>query len=125
VGDPYSSDASDRLYRTGDLGCWREDGIIEYLGRNDDQVKIRGFRVELGEIEGRLACHPGVEAVAVIAREDTGREKRLVGYVVPRDQSDLPGAESLREHLKAVLPEYMVPAAFVTLAKLPLTPSGK
>ena len=84
VSDPYSSDPQTRLYKTGDLGCWREDGTLEYLGRNDDQVKIRGFRVELKEIEAQLARHEQVREAAVVVRQDTPGQKRLVAYVTTR-----------------------------------------
>ncbi|HEV3106640.1 MAG TPA: amino acid adenylation domain-containing protein, partial [Trinickia sp.] len=96
------------------------DGNIEYLGRNDDQVKIRGFRVELGEIEARLGEY-GLRDVAVIARQDAPGEKRLVAYYTGEAQP----VEALRAHLRARLPEYMVPAAYVALASMPLTPNGK
>ena len=130
VADPFSGDARACLYKTGDLGRWRADGVLEYLGRNDDQVKIRGFRIELGEIEAQLALHPQVKEAAVIAREDVPGEKRLVAYVTPRDhvtpsEQVTPSAEELRNHLQAVLPEHMIPSAFVALQSLPLTPSGK
>ncbi|MFF2129513.1 amino acid adenylation domain-containing protein, partial [Streptomyces olivochromogenes] len=112
----------ERLYRTGDRARRLPGGDLEFLGRADDQVKIRGFRVELGEVESALLTHAGVEdAVVVSWQEDLGR-RRLVAYVVT--DSDLPTAE-LRGHLSGSLPEYMVPAVFVRLDRLPLTPSGK
>src|SRR6185312_4548222 len=124
--DPFSADPKARMYKTGDLGKWRADGALEYLGRNDEQVKIRGFRIELGEIEAQLVCHGEIREAVVIAREDVPGEKRLVGYVIPKEGSTTaPSTESLREHLKAVLPEYMVPSAFVVLEAFPLTPNGK
>ncbi|HTE42738.1 MAG TPA: AMP-binding protein, partial [Steroidobacteraceae bacterium] len=124
--DPFSKDARARIYKTGDLGCWRADGNIEFLGRNDDQVKIRGFRIELGEIETQLLRHEGIQEAAVMAREEGG-EKRLAAYVVCRTGglSEAPSIEALRNHLKAALPEYMVPSAYVYLNQLPLTPNGK
>jgi thioesterase superfamily protein/AMP-binding enzyme/phosphopantetheine binding protein len=115
----------DRLYRSGDLGRYRPDGSIEYLGRNDFQVKIRGFRIELGEIESRLAEHPGVHEAVVLAREDAPGDKRLVAYYTIRSDAAAAGAEALRAHLAASLPEYMVPAAYVRLEALPLTANGK
>jgi amino acid adenylation domain-containing protein len=124
IRDPFSADAHGRLYKTGDLGRWRSDGTIEYLGRNDHQVKIRGHRIELGEIEAQLAQHKEVTAAAVVAREDIPGERRLVAYVTRPDKSRT-GVEELRSHLKAVLPEYMVPGTFVLLESLPLTPNGK
>jgi amino acid adenylation domain-containing protein/FkbH-like protein/thioester reductase-like protein len=128
IRHPFSTDACARLYRTGDLGRWRLDGTIEYLGRHDHQVKIRGFRIELGEIEARLASLPQVKECAVIAREDVPGEKCLVAYVVPSDSSGAataPKTEELRMHLKATLPDYMVPGAFLTLERLPMTANGK
>ncbi|MFC4311926.1 amino acid adenylation domain-containing protein, partial [Steroidobacter flavus] len=122
VRDPFSADAQARMYKTGDLGRWRSDGTIEYLGRNDDQVKIRGYRIELGEIEAQLLEQPHVKEAAVIAREDTPGEKRLVAYYTVDEAVDL---ETLRTHLKGSLPEYMVPSAFVALERWPLTPNGK
>ncbi|MFZ0499469.1 MAG: amino acid adenylation domain-containing protein, partial [Steroidobacteraceae bacterium] len=125
IADPYGTDPQARLYKTGDLGRWRADGTLEYLGRNDDQVKLRGFRIELGEIEARLARHSQVREVAVIVREVVAGEKRLVAYFTAREAGLRPSAGELRTYLKGVLPEYMVPSAFVALDALPLTPSGK
>ncbi|WP_170275689.1 non-ribosomal peptide synthetase [Paraburkholderia megapolitana] len=124
VRDPFSSHSGARLYRTGDLGRWLPDGNIEFLGRNDFQVKIRGFRIELGEIEARLAALPQVRDAAVIAREDTPGNQRLVAYLIPQEPAILDIA-AVREQLASVLPEYMVPGAFVSLAAFPLTPNGK
>jgi amino acid adenylation domain-containing protein len=124
VDDPFSGSSGAKLYRTGDVGRWRADGTLEYLGRNDDQVKIRGYRVELGEIEAQLARHKQVKEAAVIAREDSPGEKRLVAYVTQRDRGGR-GVEDMRAHLKAALPEHMVPSAFVILENFPLTPNGK
>ena len=124
VPDPFSGEAGARLYKTGDLVRFRADGCIEFLGRIDHQVKIRGFRVELGEIESTLSRHPAVREVVVLAREDVPGDKRLVGYVV----AEKPSADlvcELRALLRASLPEYMVPAAFVLLDSFALTPNGK
>jgi aspartate racemase len=125
VPDPFGSAAGERLYRTGDRVRWRPDGNLEYLGRLDRQVKLRGFRVEPGEIEAELTRHPAVLEAAVVVREDPGGERRLVAYLVPA-RADAPlSSNALREHLSLRLPEYMVPAAFVWLEALPLTPQGK
>ncbi|MGY3079255.1 aryl carrier-like protein [Bradyrhizobium sp. LM6.10] len=121
----------DRLYRTGDLGRYLPDGNLEFLGRNDDQVKIRGFRIEPGEIAARLCEHAFVRDAVVVAQQDGRGDKHLVGYVVcaPEAQSDeVDGpdlANTLRAHLSARLPDYMVPSAFVRLSGLPLTVNGK
>ncbi|MGH7831332.1 MAG: non-ribosomal peptide synthetase, partial [Candidatus Binatia bacterium] len=124
IPNPFSNKPGARLYKTGDLARYLPDGNIEFQGRIDHQVKIRGFRIELGEIETVLGQHPAVRETVVLTREDTPGEKRLVAYVVPhRDFS--PSAGELRSFLKEKLPEYMVPSAFVVLASLPLTPSGK
>ena len=122
VADPFGM-AGARLYRTGDLGRWLPDGAIEYLGRNDQQVKIRGFRIELGEIEAALTAQPGVREAVVVAREMAGGPQ-LVAYYTSTDV-DGPRVEELRAALLTQLPEYMVPAAYVALAALPLTASGK
>ncbi|MEV6521218.1 amino acid adenylation domain-containing protein [Longispora sp. NPDC051575] len=109
-----------RMYRTGDLARWRSDGTVDYLGRADEQLKLRGYRIEPAEIEAVLRDRPGVREAAVVAREDTPGDPRLVGYLVgDTDPATLPAA------LGAVLPDYMVPSAFVVLDALPLTPNGK
>ncbi|RZM00355.1 MAG: amino acid adenylation domain-containing protein, partial [Variovorax sp.] len=127
VADPFSDDPAARLYRTGDIGRWRADGEIDCLGRNDTQVKVRGFRVELGEIEGALLTHPAVSEAAVLARHDGGGDARLVAYVAAQAGTTGASADeaSLRAHLAALLPPYMVPAVFVALATLPRSPNGK
>jgi len=122
VPDPFS-EVPARMYRTGDLARWRADGTLEYLGRNDHQVKIRGFRVEPGEIEACLSRHECVRKAVVLAREDVPGDRRLVAYFT--STSDSLGSDELRAHLRESLPEYMIPAAFVRLDTIPLTPNGK
>jgi amino acid adenylation domain-containing protein len=123
IADPFSSDPQARLYRTGDLGRFLPDGSLEYLGRNDSQVKVRGFRIELGEIEMRLSEHPDVREAVVLAREDHPGDKRLVAYVITAEPAI--DVTALRTHLSRVLPDYMVPSAYVQLDVLPLTQNGK
>ncbi|MFE9564782.1 amino acid adenylation domain-containing protein, partial [Streptomyces sp. NPDC006487] len=124
VPDPYGEEPGARLYRAGDLARRLPDGSLDFLGRIDDQVKIRGFRIELGEISAALGTHPGVRDAVVLVREDTPGEKRLVGYFVPADGA-APGLSDLRDHLAAALPDYMVPAAFVPVDRIPLNANGK
>jgi amino acid adenylation domain-containing protein len=115
----------ERLYRTGDLARFAVDGEIEFLGRTDDQVKLRGFRIEPGEIETALAGHPAVREAVVVAREERSGEVRLAAYVVPAGPGPRPEVGELRDALRRVLPEHMVPADFAFVDALPLTPSGK
>jgi acyl carrier protein len=124
VPSPIAGQKGERLYCTGDVARYLSDGRIEYLGRLDDQVKVRGYRIELGEIEAVLRRHGAVAEAAVLMREDEAGEKRLVAYVVSGGEGELKSGE-LREHLQRVLPEYMVPSAFVMLEKLPLNANGK
>lgn len=120
--DPFIKDKSIRLYKTGDLGRYLPDGNIEFFGRKDHQVKIRGFRIELGEIENQLLNHPSVIDAVVIDREDRAGDKYLCAYVVCKDELNV---SNMREFLKEVLPNYMIPSYFVELDKLPLNPNGK
>jgi len=124
IPDHLGAKSGVRLYKTGDLARFLPGRDIEYLGRIDHQVKIRGFRIELGEIESVLCQHPAVREAVVIAREDVPGVKTLAAYVVA-STSSAPALTVLREHLKRKLPDYMVPAAFVFLDKLPLTHNGK
>jgi amino acid adenylation domain-containing protein/non-ribosomal peptide synthase protein (TIGR01720 family) len=139
ISYPFKETKTERVYRTGDLVRRLEDGDIEYLGRLDQQVKIRGHRIETGEIEAVLAEHSTVGQAVVALREDVAGEKRLVAYVVPRTALNSSNGDGhshngtgspsstadWREHLRARLPEYMIPNAFVVLEVLPLTPNGK
>ena len=117
VPHPFDGEQGGRLYRTGDLVRWRSDGSLDFLGRADGQLKIRGFRVEPGEVEAVLCDHPRVRACTVVVRGD-----RLVAYVVLQGEA---GARELRTFAARRLPDYMIPAAFTTVAELPRTPSGK
>ncbi len=120
VPDPFGANGG-RLYRTGDRVRWRDDGMLEFLGRRDHQVKLRGFRIELGEIEGVLADHPSIKQAAVALWHGV-RGPELVGYVVPEADYD---PASVRPYLAGSLPEYMIPAAIVSLDAMPTTTSGK
>ncbi|MFD6550206.1 amino acid adenylation domain-containing protein [Streptomyces sp. NPDC058398] len=124
VADPHGVPGT-RMYRTGDLARWTEDGRIDYLGRADDQVKIRGFRVELAEIEAVLDRHEDVGQVVVVAREDRPGVRQLAAYVVPAEGARTPAPVTLRVHVAAALPDYMVPAAVTVLDELPLLSNGK
>ena len=106
------------------MARYRLDGNIDFLGRVDHQVKIRGFRIELGEIEAAFGQYPGVREAVVLAREETPGERRLVAYVVAEQESSV-AIDDLRRFLKQKLPEYMMPAVFVTLDAMPLMPNGK
>ncbi|WP_438036430.1 amino acid adenylation domain-containing protein [Sorangium sp. So ce204] len=125
VPDPFRGVAGARMFRTGDEARFSPDGALEFLGRSDFQVKVRGFRIELGEVEAALAGHPAVLQAVVVARDDAQAVKRLVAYVVPRHPGPPPTQGALREHLLERLPDFMVPAAYVVLDALPLTPAGK
>ena len=124
IPHPFSHAPGARLYKTGDVVRYRSDGNLEYLGRLDHQVKLRGIRMELGEIEAVLVQHPSVRETVVIVREDVPGEPRLVAYVVPAQEPG-PTIRELRRFLEKQIPTAMVPAIFVMLETLPLTPSGK
>lgn len=124
VPHPFSQAPGERLYRSGDLARYRRDGELEYLGRIDHQVKIRGHRIELGEIEAVLGRAHGVKQCAVIVRDDAGLGPQLVAYIEPVQGSTL-NPEDVRKEMGRVLPDYMVPAAFVVLEKIPITINGK
>jgi amino acid adenylation domain-containing protein len=124
VPHPFATDPGRRLYRTGDVARYLPDGNVEFLGRSDDQLKIRGFRIEPREVQAALDQHPGVRESFVLASEAGAGEKRLIAYVVPAGESE-PSRDALRRFLFELLPDYMVPSAFVVLGALPLTRNGK
>jgi hypothetical protein len=123
VPDPFGEDAGARLYRTGDLAQYLPDGSIDFLGRLDQQVKIRGFRIELGEIEAALSQLSDIDSCVVTTHDTIRADKQLVAYFTHTGAE--PSVGSLREHLAAQLPDYMVPQFFIPLSALPLTPNGK
>jgi acyl-coenzyme A synthetase/AMP-(fatty) acid ligase len=123
VPDPIGGAPGARVYRTGDLVRWTHAGHLRYVGRRDTQVKVRGHRIELGEIEAALATHPAIARAVAVVSESAG-DKRIVAYFVPRG-ADAPTGSELRTHLRARLPEPMVPHFFVELGALPLTDNGK
>jgi len=137
VPNPFGSVDSTRLYKTGDRVRWLANGLIEFLGRQDEQLKVRGYRIEPGEIEARLLEHPQVQSVAVVLRNYAPGDNRLVAYVVSKTEDTGTGDSrvsqageidfvgQLRDLARRYLPDFMVPAAVVTLPELPLTPSGK
>lgn len=125
AGAPVAGAPGARMYRTGDRGVRRPDGEIEFRGRADRQTKIRGQRVELDEIGSVLAHHPSIEFAAAITNISEAGEKQLVAYVLPKEKACVPTARELQSHLLNSLPDYMIPATFVRLHALPLSPNGK
>jgi amino acid adenylation domain-containing protein len=124
ISNPYGGGKGSRMYRTGDLGRRGRTGELEYIGRRDQQVKVRGFRIELGEIEAALKGEKEIEEAVVVAREEDGGGKRLVGYVVIKDGERISASE-LKAVMRQKLPEYMVPSLIVKIEEMPLTPNGK
>jgi amino acid adenylation domain-containing protein len=125
VPDPFAEQSGGRFYRTGDAGRHLVEGVIEFLGRLDAQVKISGFRIEPGEVEAALESHPSVATAVVVVEEETQSDKRLIAYVVAKADAPPAAVDELRAYLKERVPEYMMPATFVILDKLPLTQHGK
>ncbi|MBV1909582.1 MAG: amino acid adenylation domain-containing protein, partial [Kangiellaceae bacterium] len=128
ITNPFSDNPSDRLYKTGDLVRYLPDGNLEFIGRQDEQIKLRGFRIELGEIEYHLSQCDDVASCVVLAKSEDSGEKALVAYLVPTEIDTLVEQDyvsKIREKLRKLLPDYMVPAYFVLLEKLPLTTNGK
>jgi amino acid adenylation domain-containing protein len=124
IPDPFSSVPGERLYRTGDLGRYLPDGTIEFVGRVDDQIKVRGFRIEPAEIEKAICEHPAISRAAVVLKEGEARDPKLIAYFTPTGSTP-PSSGALRQFLKGKLPAHMIPVRFVTLAEIPLTPTGK
>ncbi|MBP9192712.1 MAG: amino acid adenylation domain-containing protein, partial [Ignavibacteria bacterium] len=124
IQNPFNKGNSPKLYKTGDLGKWHSDGSIEYLGRIDDQIKLRGYRIELGEIENVLQQSEYVRQAVVMVKADEIGNRRLVGYIVPEGDFAI-GKDEILNYIKKKLPEYMIPALWVEMESLPVTPSGK
>jgi amino acid adenylation domain-containing protein len=124
IPDPFSNKEGARIYKTGDLVRYLNDGNMIFIDRLDTQVKIRGYRIELGEIENAMQQHPQIDDAVLIAREDIPGDKRITAYFIPVHNQELP-VKKIRTFLKKQLPDYMIPAAFVSLKTLPLTASGK
>jgi acyl carrier protein len=122
IADPFRPGST--VYRTGDLVRWNHELQLEFIGRIDNQIKLRGLRIELGEIEAALVGHPAVDRAVVLVRPDQAGERRLIGYVIPAGGA-APEPNELREYLADVLPDYMIPAAWVVLAEFPLIAGWK
>jgi aspartate racemase len=122
--DPFSDEPNARMYRTGDLARWRDDGVVEFLGRIDSQVKIHGYRIEPGEIEIVLRTHPIINQACVMSHADENGSKHLVAYFTTVDNREIVGKE-MKQFLSGKVPAHMVPALFVRLESLPLSPNGK
>jgi amino acid adenylation domain-containing protein len=124
IPNPFSRQSNDRLYKTGDLVRYLSDGNLEFLGRIDSQVKVRGFRIEIGEIEAAIVAHSDVQQVAVILKEESPTDQRLVAYIISTQSAETLINE-IRQTLVQKLPTYMMPSAFICLDSFPLTPNGK
>jgi acyl carrier protein len=122
--DPFAADPSARLYRTGDLVRYREDGVLEFMGRNDEQVKVRGFRIEPGEIESAMRRHASVRDAAVVTRHRQGEPPRLIAFVVFTGR-DVPTTTDVRRFLRRWLPDHMIPGLVLEIEELPRLASGK
>ncbi len=123
IDNPFA--VGQKLYRTGDTAKYLADGKLEVLGRVDHQVKVRGFRIELGEIEAVLGAHPAVQEAVVIVREDALDDKRIVAYIIAVEGHSPVDGNELRQHTQKLLPDYMVPSAYVVMAEFPMTANGK
>ncbi|MEV6075234.1 amino acid adenylation domain-containing protein [Streptomyces sp. NPDC052069] len=125
VADPFSGEPGSRMYRTGDVARWTTDGRLEFAGRTDDQVKIRGFRIEPAEVEVVISTHPQVQNAAVLVHPGPGGGLQLTAYIVPVAGGTAPAAKALKDFLRTLLPDYMIPVSYVPLPELPLNPNGK
>jgi amino acid adenylation domain-containing protein len=124
MDDPFREGGGVRLYKTGDIGCYLPDGNILLFGRKDQQVKVRGYRIELGEVEAALARLAGIGEVAVVDRRDDGKDTYLCAYYTLKNGIEQSG-EAIARELRRELPDYMIPAAFLEIKEMPLTPNGK